>query len=108
MKPGHYKGLCKLCKKAKEAKRTDKWTCKTWEECKSHPPMPTAGNFEIFEIWESILGCVKHSGMGPVGFDLLAVKEVVILSEIEWNDDILKRVKVLEQVYLEEVKSGSK
>ena len=45
---------------------------------------------------------------GPEGFDILAVREIVLLSGFEWNDDMLKRVKVLEQIYLEEVSRGSK
>jgi hypothetical protein len=106
MKPGHYKGLCKICKRAKEAENHEKWTCKTWEECKSHPPLPTAGNFDLFEIWEDVVGCVKSSGMGPSGFDILAVKEVVLLAGMEWTSNMFKRVKILERVYLEEVGSG--
>jgi len=108
MNPKHQKGLCKLCKKAKEAKNTNRWTCKTWEECKSHPPLPTARNFDIFEIWDRVTSCLKSSMNGPEGFDILAVREIVLLSGFEWNDDMLKRVKVLEQIYLEEVSRGSK
>lgn len=96
-----------MCKKAKEANNKDKWTCKTWAECKSHPPLPTANNFEVFEIWDRITSCLKSSANGPDGFDILAVREVVILSGYEWNDDMLRRVKVLEQIYMDEVNRGS-
>ena len=107
MKPKHYRGMCRLCKKRKEAKNTDKWTCKTWEECYDHPPIPTPGNFDIFEVWDQVVGCVKGSGLGPSGFDILAVREVVLLNGLFWDDDMLRRVRILEQVYLSEVSSGN-
>ncbi len=107
MKPKHYKGLCRLCKKRKEAgNEKNQWVCKTWEECTSHPPVPTPGNFDIFEIWDLVTDCLETSGVGPSGFNILAVKEVVLLSGFEWNEDMLRRVKVLERIYLDEATRG--
>ena len=66
-----------VCKKRKRKNVTDKWTCNSWEECVGHAPLPTPGNFEMFEIWQDVTSQIKVSMGGPTGFDLLAVKEVV-------------------------------
>lgn len=63
----------------------------------------------MFEVWQDVTSQIVYSAAGPTGFDVMAVKEVVQLAGYDWDQGWYKRMKVLEQVYMNEMsKHGNK
>lgn len=63
---------------------------------------PTVDNFDAWELWGAISTCWNTSMAGLIGLDYASVKAVAEAMQIEWTEDLLNRIRLLEAETLQE------
>lgn len=63
--------------------------------------MPLPPNVEAWELWENIQLCWETTMSGFLGLRWGDVRVVAEALGIEWTDDLLKRIRILEEHQLQ-------